>query len=99
MSKTKSGIILIGIGIAMNLLGRVAVLSHSSPSAPSQTELVFSMFMALWMCASVVVVLFGIVRLVWGLLTRKKVSVSPGQESAPIDPTLWPPPPSHKPEA
>ncbi len=69
MSKVQSGLVLIGVGVAMNLLGRLFLTVVRSLS-----NLLLTGLMAFWMFASVVVALFGLFRLVVGLVSRNRSS-------------------------
>ena len=65
MTKTKNGLILIGTGILMNVMGRILMGLLRDTNG-----VVISGFFALWMLASAVVLLFGIFRLIMGLISR-----------------------------
>ena len=62
MSKKTSGMILIFVGVAMNALGQMLVGSSSLAKAG---------FVMLWMFASAVLVLFGLFRLIVGLVRKE----------------------------
>lgn len=66
MSKTQSGLILIGIAIVINLVGRL-LLGVTRDS----NNVGIAGFMALIMLASVVMGLFGLFRLISGLISKK----------------------------
>jgi hypothetical protein len=53
----------------MNVLGRLII-----PATRANPDVVVATLMAVWMIASVVLVLFGIFRLIMGLATRKGAS-------------------------
>lgn len=88
MSKVKSGLVLVAVAIGMNVTGRIMASQLWVLASPSP---MFIGFFALLMVASVVVGLFGVFRLVVGLLTRKKRD----EPSEIIPPTegVWPLPP------
>jgi len=65
MSKTQSGLLLVGVGVALNILGRLV-----SPLAREQQSVGVAGALLILMLASVVVGLFGIVRLVTGVITK-----------------------------
>jgi hypothetical protein len=69
MSKVQSGLIFIVAGIVLNLLGRLII-----PATRSNPDVVIATLMAVWMFASVVLVLFGIFRFIVGLATKKSPS-------------------------
>ena len=70
MSKAQSGLILIGIAIVMNVAGRLIPSPKPGGDNPAAAMLLSGIILAL-MFASVVIGLFGLYRLVGGLLTRK----------------------------
>lgn len=87
MTKTKSGVILMAVGIDLNLIGRFSLMLH--PPLPSL--LAVAAFQALLMVASAVLVLFGLFRVLISLFSRKKqIKAYP---AAPVDETVWPPAP------
>ena len=65
MTKAKSGGVLIGVGMLLQLLGR-----GISTFAATRTDLALAGLTALLMFASVVVILFGLFRLVTGLISK-----------------------------
>jgi len=65
MNNVRSGLILIVSGVVLNLLGRAVILVTGH-----HTGLVMAALMAVWMFASVVIVLFGCFRLIVGLVTK-----------------------------
>jgi hypothetical protein len=67
MNTIQSGLIFIVAGIVMNLLGRLII-----PATRANPNVVTASFMAVWMIASVVLVLFGLFRLVVGLVARDR---------------------------
>ena len=76
ITRTKSGLILVAVGISLNLLGRII-----KPMVPAQTVvaeigLVVAVLFALLMFASVVLVLFGLFRLVAGLISDRQSSAT-----------------------
>ena len=85
--KVKSGLVLIVIGIGMNLTGRTLGTQAWVLASPSS---VLAGFFALLMVASLVVGLFGLFRLMVGLLGQKK---TPLVESASPSENTWPPAP------
>ena len=87
MPKTKNGLILMTVGVGLNLLGRLWLRFHSA--LPSL--MMIALFQALFMLASVVLVIFGLFRVIVGLFSRKKqIKAYP---AAPVDKTVWPPAP------
>ena len=88
MSKIKSGLVLIAIGIGMNVMGRVMA---SQPWVLTSPSPIFIGFFVLLMVASLVVGLFGVFRLIAGLLGRKKPAEAPRVTSP--NNGVWPPPP------
>lgn len=67
MNNIKSGGILIGIGIVLNLILRLfAPMAARSRNVPA-TEL-----LAIFMLVSAIIVLFGLYRLIVGIATRKR---------------------------
>jgi len=68
MTKTKSGLILIAIGVGLNIIGTFASRFH----LPVPSLLILAIFRSVLMLASVVVILFGFFRLIVGLVSRKK---------------------------
>ena len=87
MTKIKSGVILIAIGIAMNLVGRVVAVGTDAKTSPS---VMVAGILALWMIASVVVCLFGLFRLIAGLVSKKR---QPAPMQAQDQEGTWPPAP------
>ncbi len=67
MSKIQSGLIFIVVGIVMNLLGRLII-----PATRANPNVVVAGLMAIWMIASAVLVLFGLFRLIVGLVTKHR---------------------------
>lgn len=65
MKKTHSGLALIGVGVGLNMVGRLL----SAPIGERQSLVLAGALLAL-MILSVAVGLFGIVRLVVGLITK-----------------------------
>jgi hypothetical protein len=65
MSRVQSGLVLIGVGVALNVIGRVL-----SAVAGQQQGLIGAGLLLIIMLSSVVVGVFGIVRLVIGLATK-----------------------------
>jgi hypothetical protein len=66
MSKTQSGLILIGVAIAVNLVMRLLVGAIDNSQSVG-----FVGLMAVVMIASLVIGLFGLFRLISGLLSKK----------------------------
>ncbi|HEX8835116.1 MAG TPA: hypothetical protein VF719_12985 [Abditibacteriaceae bacterium] len=67
MNKIKNGLIIIVAGILLNLLGRLIIpVTRANPNA------VVASLMAIWMIASVVLVLFGLFRVIVGLVTKNR---------------------------
>lgn len=88
MSNVKSGLILIAVGIGMNVTGRVMASQAWVLASPSPMFIGFFVFLAI---ASLVVGLFGVFRLLVGLLGRKK-SVGLSRVTPPSE-GVWPPAP------
>ena len=65
MNKIQSGLILIVAGIGLNVLGRLLI-----PVTRPNPSVVVASLMAIWMVASLVLVLFGLFRLIVGLVTK-----------------------------
>ena len=65
MQRWQSGLLLIGVGVALNVLGRLV-----SGVAGGQTSLVLAGMLSILMLGSVVVGIFGLIRFVIGLLTK-----------------------------
>jgi hypothetical protein len=65
MTKVRSGLVLIGIGVLLNILGRVAIVALRQQRNVGIAGLLF-----LIMLGSVVIGIFGIVRLVSGLIRK-----------------------------
>lgn len=66
MNKVQSGLTLIGIGVLLNILGRVII-----PYTRSSPNVIVAGVMALWMIASLILVLFGLFGLIVSLATKK----------------------------
>lgn len=88
MSKLKSGLVLIAIGISVNVIGRVMI---SQPWVLASPSPVFIGFFTLLMVASLIVGLFGVFRLVVGLLGRRRRAELLGITSP--SEGVWPPAP------
>lgn len=87
MTKTKSGLVLIVVGVGLNVLGRFTLrLPLPVPSLLFKAGLE-----AILMIASVVIILFGLFRLIVGLLSNNK-QTKPDVNAA-TDDTIWPPAP------
>ncbi len=87
MTKIKSGLILIAVGIGLNIFGRLV-----ATFAPTlMASLPITGTLALLMVASVVLVLFGIFRLIVGLVSKKEQAKTSSAMS--VDNTVWPPAP------
>lgn len=65
MRRWQSGLLLIGVGIALNVLGRLVI-----NMVGEHTSLVLAGMMFILMLGSVVIVLFGVIRLIVGLITK-----------------------------
>ena len=65
MTKVQSGGLLLGIGIVLNVIGRLV-----APQVRASQNVTFAGLLVVLMLASVVVGLFGIFRLIVGLLNR-----------------------------
>lgn len=65
MTKIQSGLTLIGTGIVLNVVGRLVI-----PFTRSSPNVIVAGVMALWMIASLVLVLFGLFRLIAGLVSK-----------------------------
>ncbi len=87
MIKIKSGVILIAVGVAMNLVGRVVA---SDTDAKTSSSVMVAGILALWMIASVVVCLFGLFRLIAGLVSKKR---QPAPTQVQDQEGIWPPTP------
>ena len=92
MSKVKSGLILIAVGIGVNVIGmNVLVLLMTQHWVLTPPSPIFLGFFVLFMVASLMVVLFGVFRLIVGLLGRKKPAETP-RVTLPNE-GVWPPAP------
>ncbi|MEO7714569.1 MAG: hypothetical protein ABIY70_00065 [Capsulimonas sp.] len=97
MSKIKSGLILIAVAIGMNLIGRGLALGLGTITVDSPSWLnpffgmAYTVFLMVWMLASLVIGLFGAFRLVAGLLVRRQRAKQ--GVAAPVPAGAWPPPP------
>lgn len=87
MTKGKSGAVLIAVGVAMNLVGRVVAVGMDAKTSPS---VMVAGILAFWMIASVVVCLFGLFRLIAGLVRKKR---QPAPTQAQDQEGAWPPAP------
>jgi hypothetical protein len=67
MNQVQSGLIFIVVGIVMNVLARLII-----PATRANPNAVVASLMAAWMIASVVFVLFGVFRLIVGLVTKNR---------------------------
>jgi hypothetical protein len=65
MSRVQSGAIILGIGVALNLVSRVIPRPTSGPP-----DLFGAGFVALLALVSVVMVLFGLFRIIHGAITK-----------------------------
>lgn len=65
MTRVHSGLIMIGAGILMNVVGRLLMAATSGSPNPALAG-----FFLVWMAASVVLGLFGLFRLITGLVRR-----------------------------
>jgi hypothetical protein len=65
MNRTQSGVALILVGIVMNVLGRLLTTLVGPPQNPA-----LAMLALLWMVAAVVIGLFGLFRLITGMVRR-----------------------------
>ena len=89
MSKTKSGLILIAVGAGMYLTGQMlASLPQTAPAPPWTPVTLLTVFLGF---SSMVVGLFGLFRLIVGLLSRKKQVIV--ESDAPPSEGVWPPAP------
>ncbi len=66
MNKTQSGGLLIGIAVLLNIVGRLMLAATRASQ-----NVVIAGLLAILMLASVVIGLFGLFRLISGLLNRK----------------------------
>lgn len=67
MNKIQSGLILILVGIVLNVLGRLII-----PFTRANPSVLIASVMAIWMIASVGFVLFGLFRVIVGLVTKNR---------------------------
>lgn len=67
MNNIQSGGLLIGIGIVLNL-----VLRLFAPLARKSHSIAFAEILAIFMLVSAIIVLFGLYRLIMGLVNRRR---------------------------
>ncbi len=65
MTKVRSGLLLIGVGVFLNLLGRLLIYT-----AGQQQSLILAGTLFILMLLSVAIGIFGLVRLIAGLITK-----------------------------
>ncbi|MBV9865445.1 MAG: hypothetical protein JO316_08855 [Abitibacteriaceae bacterium] len=72
MNKVQSGLLCIGLAVLMQVVGRLLITAmRPSPNV------VLAGLMALWMFVSVVLLLFGLFRLITALLHRERPAPPP----------------------
>lgn len=67
MKKIRTGLIFIVAGIVMNVVGRVIISANQATP-----NVVGAGLMAVWMIASIVLVLFGVFQLVVGFVSKDR---------------------------